>query len=67
MASGGLANRTIILAVGAIALVVSFLMNGVGSPASGFQGGQQLGYIVGVALVAMLIAWVALHYVLRRP
>jgi hypothetical protein len=65
-ASGGLSNRTIILVIGVVALVVSFLLNS-GPTSSGFESGQQVGYIVGQSLLAMLIAWVVLKYVLRRP
>ena len=66
MASAGLSNRTIIIAVGLIALVVSFILNS-GPTTPGFGAGQQAGYIVGQALLAMLIAWVVLKYLLRRP
>ena len=65
-ASGGLSNRTIIIAIGVIALVVSFILNS-GPTSSGFNAGAQAGYIVGQSLLAMLIAWVVLKYVLRRP
>ena len=64
--TGGLSNRTIILGVGAIALVVSILLNS-GPTGSGFAADQQVGYVVGQALLAMLIAWVILKYVMRRP
>lgn len=65
MGTNGLSNRTIILAIGLIALVVSFLLNA-GPTTSAFASGQQVGYIVGQSLIAMLIAWVVLKYVLRR-
>ncbi|HET9852206.1 MAG TPA: hypothetical protein VFP56_06835 [Candidatus Limnocylindrales bacterium] len=65
-ALGGLSNRTIIVAVALIALVVSFILNS-GPASSGFGAGQQAGYIVGQTLIAALIAWVVLKYVLRRP
>jgi hypothetical protein len=66
MASGGLANRTIIIGVGLVALIGSLILNA-GPTSSGFASGQLLGYVVGQAVLAMLIAWVTLKYVLRRP
>lgn len=60
-----ISNAMIIIAVGLAVFVVSYLMNA-GPTSSGFKASQQIGYIAGQAVLAALITWAILKYVLRR-
>lgn len=58
-------NRTIIIAVFLIVWLLSATVQP-GGAASGFEAGRQAGYALGQGLIAAVITWAILKYVLKR-
>ncbi len=58
-------NRTIAIFVGLAVFLFSYLLQP-GGAAPGFEAGRQAGYAMGQGLIAAVIVWAILRYLLKR-